>query len=496
MSSGREIELKFLCDPSDSAALLEAAPPGDEAVRDLVSIYFDTPHGALRKAGASLRIRQAGERRVQTLKRGTGFARDEIETELDAASDGPEAGLLSELPADCEISELAPVFEVRVQRRLRRIHMGEALVELALDQGEIVAGEAVKAISELELELISGPPSALFDLARTLARAAPIYRAFEGKAAQGHALADGVAGAPLRSDKPTLDPQATAAEGFQAISRSAVAQIAANAALAREGPSPGAVHQIRVGARRLKSAISVFGPLLGEDGAAAIRAELGWLGEVCAEARALDVLIAETVEPALAAGRWREGRAGLDDLLRALKAAQARAHAKAAAAMASARFRTLLIEAEAWIETGAWLADDEAGGSEPVAEFAARALRKRRRKLLKAGADLAALDDAGRHRARIQAKKLRYAAEAFASLFDEAAAGRFVKGLKKLQDELGALNDEAGLEALLAEQALDGPALFAAGRLVGEAAGRKRDRVARAAKAMDALAGMTPFWRG
>lgn len=498
MAEGREIELKFLCEPADAAALLAAAPPGTDEVRDLVSTYFDTPHQTLRKAGVSLRIREAGGKRVQTLKRGEGFAREEHEAALAANAPGLDLAAMAQLvPAEAQ-EGLAPVFGVKVRRRQRQMQLDGAEIELALDEGEIQGGTAVKTICELELELKSGRPEALFELARDLGRTAPLYRSFDGKATQGRALVDGSLFEPRRSDKARLARAASVAEGFQTIARDALAQIAANAVILREAPSPGAVHQIRVGARRLKGALSVFRPILDSAGAARLREELDWLGGACAEARGLDVLLAETVEPARKGGGWTEGAVGLADLAQVLEAARARAHAKTAASVASARFRGLVLEAEAWIETGAWLADkDEARQREaPIADFAARALDKRLKKLAKAGRDLTRQDDEGRHHARIQAKKLRYAAEAFAPLFDDKAGQRFVGRLKRLQDELGALNDEAGLAALFAEQPLDGQALFAAGRLVGEAGGRRRWRIRRAARALDALQDAHPFWRG
>lgn len=497
MADSREIELKFLCEPADAAALLAAAPAGQDEVRDLVSTYFDTPHQTLRKAGVSLRIRQANGKRVQTLKRGDGFAREEHEAALAPDQAGLDLSAVAPLVPAVTHDLLAPVFDVKVRRRQRQMKLDGAEIELALDEGEILGGQSVKTICELELELKSGRPEALFELARDLGRAAPLYRSFDGKATQGRALVDGAVLEPRRSDKARLSRDADVAGGFQAIARNALAQIAANAVILRETPSPGAVHQIRVGARRLKSALSVFKPVLDAAGAERLREELDWLGSACAEARALDVLLAETIEPARASSRWTEGAVGLADLAETIEAARGRAHAKTAAMVASARFRALVLEAEAWIETGPWLSakDGEAQRRAPVGGFAVRALDKRLRKLAKAGRDLTGADDEARHRARIQAKKLRYASEAFTPLFDEKAGLRFVRRLKDLQDELGALNDEAGLQALFAEQPLDGQALFAAGRLVGEAGVRKRRRIRRAARAFDSLLDLTPFWR-
>ena len=74
-------------------------------------------------------------------------------------------------------------------------------------------------------------------------------------------------------------------------------------------------------------------------------------------------------------------------------------------------------------------------------------MSRRLRKLAKRGRKLRELDDRARHTFRINAKKLRYASEFFASLYDgRKATGRrkaLDKALKKLQDQLGPLNDAA-----------------------------------------------------
>jgi len=48
-SADREIELKFTCGPADLAAVLAAAPAGDDETRELISVYFDTPDLACRR---------------------------------------------------------------------------------------------------------------------------------------------------------------------------------------------------------------------------------------------------------------------------------------------------------------------------------------------------------------------------------------------------------------------------------------------------------------
>ena len=69
MSPDREIELKFACGPDDLAAVLAAAPAGDDETRELISVYFDTADHALQKAGASLRVREHQGRRHHQARR-------------------------------------------------------------------------------------------------------------------------------------------------------------------------------------------------------------------------------------------------------------------------------------------------------------------------------------------------------------------------------------------------------------------------------------------
>jgi CHAD domain-containing protein len=76
----------------------------------------------------------------------------------------------------------------------------------------------------------------------------------------------------------------------------------------------------------------------------------------------------------------------------------------------------------------------------PAAEFAAEHLAKRTKKILKKLEDIEALDAQRRHKLRISVKKLRYACEFFAGLFDgqKQATRRkyFAKTLKNLQGSL------------------------------------------------------------
>jgi inorganic triphosphatase YgiF len=482
----REVELKFLCTPEDLAPVLAAAPAGDEESRELISVYFDTPDRALQKAGVSLRVRESKGRRVQTLKRGEGMSREEHEAPIAGFAPDPELGPLKRLLPQGE--SLKAAFNVRVTRRQRTVRYDGAEIELALDQGEVTGGSARSPICEVELELKSGPQQALFALARDLSKAAPLYLSFEGKAARGQAL---VAGEPLqarRTEKVALPGDITAAEAFQGVARGALAQIASNAAVLRAAPQAEAVHQLRVAARRLRSALSTFKPIVRDTGLDAVKAELRWLAQSCDQARNLDVF----ADSALATGQAMPyPPAGLAALDRALQALRRQAWAEAAEAATGARFRALMVETTAWTETGAWLAAAPPTAAET---FAAKAMDARRDKVLKHGKHLKDGDDVARHHLRIQAKKLRYAAEAFAGLYPRKAAKSYIRRVKALQDVLGDLNDLATVGPLVEGLDLASDAAFAAGELAGWRSAGKPALIARAGKAFHRLADADPFW--
>jgi triphosphatase len=483
----REIELKFACGPPDLAAVLAAAPAGDDETRELISVYFDTADRLLQKAGVSLRVREYKGKRVQTLKRGHGLVREEHETPIEGLAPDPALEPLPSLLPDG--ATLKPSFNVRVSRRQRTFRYQGAEIELALDQGEVTGGDRRSPICEVELELKSGAPAALFALARELSAAAPLYLAFEGKAARGQALMADAAASGRTANKLMLPKDATVGEAFQAIARKALAQIAGSAAALRLQPGAEAVHQLRVAARRLRSALTTFRLLLAGEQAEALKAELQWLAHACDAARNLDVFIDETLRPA---ETEETPLGGLPTLRKAMDAARGAAWAQAGEAAASARFRAMMIEAAAWVETGDWLGRDGAG--EAARPFAKHSLRRHLKTLTKRGRAAHRGDDAARHHLRIEAKKLRYGAEALASLYGEKRVERYLDRLKVLQDVLGKLNDLATAEPLVSSLTLSSEAAFAAGELVGLKIAEKPALVARAEKALDRLKAAHPFW--
>jgi triphosphatase len=500
----REIELKFLIAPEASDAVLARLDEGDGEVRGgvrrLDATYYDTADHALRRAGFGLRVRDGDGGRKQTLKSASAggvFARGEWEAPV--SGPGPDRDLLDQTPAGRIVNGdvLAPVFAAKVERTLRLIEHGGAVIEAALDRGELRAGIDRAAVSELELELKTGQPAALFDLARRLMTHAPLRLSLVSKAERGYALALGEAPG-ARREAAVLTRDMTAAEAFQALGNTGLGRLCVAAETLAELPGPEAVHNLRVAARRLRALIKLFRPVTGELAAKPVSEALKALADALGPARDLDVYIAGAWRPAAEADP--QPVEGLAALGKALVEAQQAAYARALEAAAPERFGPLALDIAAWLETGDWLEDPERvqDRGQPAKAFAAHRLKKFSKDVLARGADLDALDPEARHRLRIRGKGLRYAIDALAPLFTDhpKRLERWSAATRDLQDALGGLNDQAlGADLARAAALADGDpqTAYAAGRL--SAAPDVTDKLTREAKtALAELKDLKPFW--
>ena len=498
-----ETELKFLVSQEAATALRShPALQAPEQSQKLRSTYFDTASRRLQRGRMALRLRDDGQEILQTLKQSGGpgaFSRGEWERTVDGESIDREA--LAGTPAFRALGRhavLEPVFVTSVDRNLRRCTPRGAMIEVAYDVGELEAGERRAPIRELELELKSGAASALFDLARRLVADVDIRLSFESKSERGYRLADQVELQPRKAQTVALDPKMPAAAAFKALAVSCLAQAAANAELLAGVARPEAVHQMRIGLRRLRAVMKAFEPMLPGEDAKLVEAELKWLAGELDPARDLDVLISAGYRPALEALDDR----GFAPLGRQLLAGQTKAYRRAQAAARSRRCAQLWLEAAAWIQIGTWTRAEEAVVVRvrelPIRRFAMEALDHLLKVVCKRCRRWPKLDARGRHKLRIRAKLLRYAAELFLPLFLGRTKRRkaFVKSLKALQGLLGDLNDiHSAREDALGNSGADDPGIaFALGRMVGW---REFDETAlktAAGRQVKAFADARPFW--
>lgn len=517
-----EIELKLEADPRALERLrrhaaVKETKQGRAVTRSLTSVYFDTPDHALHAAGASLRVRHIGTRRIQAVKTreaadalptaGGHLQRGEWEHEITGDTPDPaalgEAGLGRLLDGRPLAETLRPVFATRFQRSAYLLGGDSWEIELTLDTGEVDTGAITAPICEAELELKRGRPADLYRMARRLATDVPVRVALDSKADRGYRLATGAAAEAVKAPPLHLADSMTSAQAFQAIGAGCLRHLLLNEPILRDRRVPEAVHQMRVALRRLRSALSLFKPLVGGPEADAVSAELKWITGELGEARDLDVFIADVLAPVAAAS---PGDAALAALVEDFAIRRDAAYARALEAAGSPRFTHMVLDVAAWLEAGAWLTpDDEMARARleaPVRGLAAEILSARHAKALKKGRHFARLDAEHRHRVRIGIKKLRYATEFFESLFGAKKAKTFRKALTAVQDSLGRLNDVAVAQGLLRETAEGGGdtgRAFAAGAVAGwhraGVDGPKAHALDDATAAWKDFAKVKPFWK-
>ncbi len=492
-----EIEVKLTLDPTAAPALrrhplLAHYRQRRSGTRRIENRYFDTPGLDLHRQGLELRLRRDGRRNLQTLKAAlntdAGLHRRE---EWEGALDGPALdipALAALLPPDAAATaRLLHAFAargdlgVRVTTRYRRTawllqSVNGDKVELALDIGEIVAAERALPLCEVEIELVAGEARALFALAGALQADLPLRPESRGKAARGFALLASPqesAQEPPRLARPVpIERDMTPAAALRAITLECLAQVQANEAGVMACADAEYVHQMRVGLRRLRSALALFKPIASPP--AALVDELRWSAEELGHARDAEVLAHETLAripvPAAADIDWLALRKAAD-----ANAEQARR--KAAAAVRTPRHVAWQLALMAWA-CGIEQAHIGIAG-ESLSDFAAGQLRRLRKRLLARGAHLPGTEATDRHAARIAAKKLRYACEMLGALHPAFRGRGRLQALASLQQQLGPLNDAEVAATRLSSLAADAPALpravaFAQGWLAADAERRVR----------------------
>jgi inorganic triphosphatase YgiF len=507
-----ETELKFQIPPGALTGVRRAVATASALRTPLVAIYFDTADRRLAAAGLALRLRREGRRWVQTLKgRGDGIAvRLEHEVALPAQRGEPRLDLARHAgtPAGDALAAalrgsdaLAEVFRTDIRRTHRRLRSGGATVEIALDEGSLRAGAQRAPVSEIEFELVAGPPAALPALAARWVQRHGLWWDVRTKAERGARLAAAAAsarssdapdapdapGAPSASDiaakapavkaaPSALDPAADTATALATMLQATLAHALPNAAeIADDRGAPEHLHQLRVGLRRLRSVLREFADW-GADPAALRALEADW-GEPFGQlggARDADALQA-ALGPRLAA-------IGAPPLPRpALVAGPTPGEVVRSTAFQLLLMRTL----------GHALGDAAPAETPALPAAAAAVLRKAWKRALADRRGFAGKPAEAQHRTRKRIKRLRYAFELLMPLYAPKPARRLRAALADAGEALGQLNDlyvaGAAYETVLDEEPR---AWFALGWLAAE-----RGRAAEAAAAsLKALAGTPRPW--
>lgn len=550
-----EQELKLHVPAATRQAVLKEVKQREATRIRLHAMYFDTPERELARARIAIRLRQEGPDWVQTLKMPGINAITRIE--LNHPRPGPVldlsvyAGTEVEAALSAIKGELGLRYETDVLRQLRKVRTRYGTVELAYDTGILRAGALELPISELEFELVSGRPAAIFAVARGWQQRHSLVLDPRSKSERGDALAQlaerlaeedakegddlearraraiaqfwaprGASGVKLRDDM-------TAPQALGRITAECLDQIARNAAVLAEVDTEGVyragnsehVHQLRVGVRRLRSAWKLFEGWVAPVPDAILQGARTHFAAFGAN-RDQDVLN-ETVAPALI-------RAGMPVI--PMEAAPPEQDAQTIAG--GKAFQAWLLELLEWsLDVPPALPSDgtqtiangtpsdtapeptirlEGGLSvssvkptiipmlapEPerphLQKQLARRLHRWHSKVADQGTQFATLDIPTRHELRKRGKRLRYSLAFAESLLPTTKLRGYRKLLSKVQDVLGEINDLAVAKDYYESCTATHPQAWFA---LGWISARLEELAVEAQKAFDALAQSKPFWR-
>jgi inorganic triphosphatase YgiF len=469
--------------------------------RHELTTYFDSDDLALRRRGYSLRIRDLGGDRVQTLKKvpadgAEAHQRNEWEWKLP----GNRLALrpLGEvLDAEAELAgkyrRARSKFVTEISRRTYEILCEGAQIEAVIDEGVVRAGDSEEEVSEIELEIKNGPPGPAYRLALDLLEHEPLSLGAESKADRGYRLLTGNETPAGKSRALALPRGATLEAALKLTAESALRDFIANMPAAHGG-DPEGVHQMRVALRRLRTMLVLFGPFLEPCAKERFSDAVRDIAAVLGGARDWDVFADETLRAARQAGIHAEWIGAFEE-----QAAKRReyAHREVRALIDGKGPAELVLGIEAWLSDAGWTAKLPSSAGTPVVKPMRDLLDRVARKVARRGRDAAALPPQELHPLRKSIKKLRYSSESAGAMYSDRRAKDYVKRCKKLQTILGAINDAQVTLRLVQKMA---PAHSAAGAPAAGAfhkwnLARQNEARKKLAKAWRKFERAEPFWQ-
>jgi CHAD domain-containing protein len=491
-----ELELAVAADTVAGLSRLKALTAcrnGRPRTHSVKIVWHDSPDHVLLADGLTL-ADQRGVRRLERI----------VPAPADTWLPAQPVPVVAEAPDPASLpAPLAPLAAFEARQTISEHRFGDHAVVVTVARGVLRSVTAEQPAARIWL---SGDEAAVHEAALLIGKAVPIAVPLHSLAAEGIALATGHPARPRREGAPILPdavsdvPAALAhilghlTDVILACAPVVVAPIDDGSG----GPRLHAVHQMRVAVRRARSALSVFRHALPDGALDAVNVRLKELGARLGPTRDWDVFTEETV-PAI--------RQTLpdDQRLERLAAAAARRRQDCRKALigylGSAEFRMLGIELAWFAAAGFWHVvsvapqNGEANGPPALPEFAGSVLQHRWKRLVSSGKRIDELDIPSLHGVRLRAKRARYAAEMFATLYRGKASHRFIRRLSALQERLGVLNDGDVANHLLAE--LGGPAgrhAYATGIIVGFLAARAAKIRPRIIRAFERFRRQPAYW--
>ena len=452
---------------SGSGLIVE--PESEEKISDT---YYDAEDWRFYRAGYALRIRKAGtdaEATMKSLSPADGNVRrrreiteplgDDKPATLGRAS-GPVGGRARSLLGG---QGMRPMFEIRTRRQRfalllenpadgtengssgdgasgGRVRIGEVL----LDASEIPLGGGRESarIRRVEVEAGAGtaPTPDLRGFVDEMQYALDLKPVTTSKFETG-LYATGLSPRGETEAGPTqISPTMTLGEVAFAVLRRQFAEMRSSEPGTRIGEDPEALHDMRVATRRMRAAMKVFEGALPQR-AKWFRAEIRWVAGALGDVRDLDVQIGRLES-------WRDKADGessefLGKILDVLKKRRTEARGQMLEVLDSARYERLESSFGEMLRRGPGVERELARGNsrspedEPVTSAVPALISARYRRWNRAAKNLnESSSPEDFHDLRKKGKRLRYALEFVSEVYGKPA-GKLIKPLKTLQDDLG-----------------------------------------------------------
>lgn len=255
MTLMQEIELKFQIPDASLDTVVAALNhlPDRPPSQRLAAAYFDTPDRKLARARAALRVRREDDEWVQTLKASAANPMIRLEDNVPAQAPADGQAIWPDLSRhrddaaealqrdlgwqpiedpqghQCGLVQLYRTDMLRHRAEMQITDaQGHSLgwVELAVDLGQIHAGEHSSRVQELEIELVSGSPLAVLACGRDWMARFGLWLDVQTKAHRGDQLARQAAQGHY-APAPPARPKARAPHRLQAL-QATLEQIAFN----------------------------------------------------------------------------------------------------------------------------------------------------------------------------------------------------------------------------------------------------------------------------
>ena len=493
-----EFELKFEVSPKNLKSVAVAMLQGKVIRQRLQASYFDTADGALAAHGIVVRLRKEGRRWVQTAKSSTADLLQRLEHNaavpaqrvgavpaLDLSRHhGTPVGKSIDQALGLKVNDVYPnlklLYGTDVQRVTRLVASGTSMVEIALDQGRVFSEGHAQLICELEVELKEGSPHDAVTLARQWCANHGLWMSTISKSMKGQRLGHEAAMSQATSATPAkVSRQAAGHEMVSAVVAGCLSQMLPNMSeLAGGSQHPDHIHQLRVGIRRLRTALH---ELRGLSDAI----DPAWEGALVQTFRALGVhrdhsqLVLVLQPQLLAAGGPSMPLSDVNSNM-----------SEPGSVVRTPEFQDTVLGLIGFVHREMPKSFDK---SDALKKAISLRLKKLYKHALRDGKKFLALDEVQQHSVRKRLKRLRYLIEFAAPLFASSKVNRMAEALKPVQDALGLYNDELMALQTWRAFAADAPhAWFGIGWLTA----RKQPNAKRCLKQIKILAEIKPFWRG